>query len=117
MSYLDFGRGSLRETVRITTFSVEIEINNLHVVSGSLSWRIPLAVQIIPGAILGVGCVFLPPSPRLLIFQGKEEEALQALAKIRRRNVIEAKTDPLIRVCIQLENQFLIACNVKCGHD
>lgn len=28
------------------------------------SFRLPLAIQVIPGAFLGVGCLFLPRSPR-----------------------------------------------------
>ncbi|EAU91829.2 monosaccharide transporter [Coprinopsis cinerea okayama7 len=36
-------------------------------IPGSASWRIPLAIQIGPGIILALGCLFLPPSPRWLI--------------------------------------------------
>ncbi|KAM6502998.1 General substrate transporter [Amanita muscaria] len=52
-------------------------------VAGSFSWRIPLAIQIIPGIILALGCIYLPPSPRLLVLQGRYDEALQSLAKLR----------------------------------
>ena len=65
---------------------------------GSASWRIPLGVQMLPGALLAVGSFFLPPSPRLLIFQGKDEAALLSLARLRRRSLGEARTDPLIQV-------------------
>ncbi|KAF8626943.1 hypothetical protein AX15_004621 [Amanita polypyramis BW_CC] len=51
--------------------------------SGSLSWRIPLAIQLIPGIILALGCIYLPPSPRLLVLQGRYDEALQSLARLR----------------------------------
>jgi len=67
-------------------------------VSGSLSWRIPLGIQIIPGIILALGCFFLPPSPRLLVLHGRYDEALASLARLRLRTPEEAESDPLLRV-------------------
>ena len=67
-------------------------------VEGSASWRIPLGLQLLPGVLLAVGSFFLPPSPRLLISQGKQEAALMSLARLRLRSFDEAKTDPLIQV-------------------
>lgn len=52
-------------------------------VSGSFSWRIPLGIQILPGILLGVGCLFLPPSPRSLVQKGNTSKALQSLNKLR----------------------------------
>jgi len=49
----------------------------------SFSWRIPLAIQLIPGIILALGTIYLPPSPRLLVLQGRYDEALQSLARLR----------------------------------
>lgn len=40
----------------------------------------------------------LPASPRLLVLQGRKEEALASLAKLRLRPLCEARTDPLIQV-------------------
>ncbi|CAL1711576.1 unnamed protein product [Somion occarium] len=65
---------------------------------GSASWRIPLGIQIIPGVLLGFGSISLPPSPRLLVAQGRSEEALQALARLRLRSSMEADTDPLLQI-------------------
>jgi len=70
------------------------------VVPSSASWRIPLAAQLIPGIILLVGCAFLPASPRLLVLQGRYEEAKKNLAKLRLRTLEEADEDPLIQVCL-----------------
>ena len=67
-------------------------------VSGSLSWRIPLGIQLIPGIILALGCFFLPPSPRLLVLQGHYNDALNSLAKLRLRTPEEAREDLLIQV-------------------
>ncbi|GLB37892.1 putative major facilitator superfamily, sugar transporter (TC 2.A.1.1) family protein [Lyophyllum shimeji] len=67
-------------------------------IPSSASWRIPLAVQLAPGAILGLGCFFLPPSPRLLVLHGRYDDALQSLARLRLRTSEEAEDDPLLQV-------------------
>jgi hypothetical protein len=69
-------------------------------VPNSLSWRIPLGIQLIPGIVLAIGCFFLPPSPRLLVLQGRNDDALASLAKLRLRTLEEAKSDPLVQVSI-----------------
>lgn len=70
----------------------------LSVVPSSASWRIPLAIQLIPGAILGLGCFFLPPSPRLLTLHGRYDDALESLARLRMRTLEEAREDALLQV-------------------
>jgi len=67
-------------------------------VAGSLSWRIPLGLQLLPGILLGLGTFALPASPRLLVLRGRREEALASLAKLRLRTLSEARTDPLIQI-------------------
>ncbi|KAK1221289.1 hypothetical protein PQX77_015899 [Marasmius sp. AFHP31] len=47
------------------------------------AWRIPLALQLVPAVILGVGILFMPFSPRWLVNQGREDEALAVLARAR----------------------------------
>ncbi|KAF8917435.1 general substrate transporter [Mucidula mucida] len=47
------------------------------------AWRIPLALQLVPALILGAGILFMPFSPRWLVNQGREEEALQVLSRMR----------------------------------
>ncbi|KAI8978293.1 general substrate transporter [Trametes punicea] len=65
---------------------------------GSACWRIPLGIQLIPGILLGLGCMALPPSPRLLVQQGRIEEALRSLAKLRLRSRAEVESDPLLQI-------------------
>jgi len=48
------------------------------------SWRLPLALQIVPALILGIGIVFMPFSPRWLISKGRDEEALVVLSNSHR---------------------------------
>ena len=49
----------------------------------SLAWRLPLALQTIPAAILLAGAAFLPFSPRWLMSKGRAEEARAAISKLR----------------------------------
>ncbi|KAF1355726.1 general substrate transporter [Lizonia empirigonia] len=51
--------------------------------TGEWSWRLPFLIQMIPGLVLGAGIVFLPFSPRWLSSKGRDDEALQVLAKLR----------------------------------
>lgn len=67
-------------------------------IPGSLSWRIPLGLQLVPGILLGLGAFALPDSPRLLVLHGRREAALASLAKLRLRSLAEARTDPLIQI-------------------
>ena len=47
------------------------------------AWRIPLALQLVPAIILGAGILFMPFSPRWLVNQGRDDEALQVLSRAR----------------------------------
>lgn len=51
--------------------------------AGEWSWRLPFLLQMIPGFILVAGVMVLPFSPRWLASKGRNEEALQSLAKLR----------------------------------
>ncbi|KAF1830767.1 quinate permease [Decorospora gaudefroyi] len=46
-------------------------------------WRIPVAIQLIPGGFMLIGLFFLQESPRWLMSKGRHEEALRSLAFIR----------------------------------
>lgn len=60
---------------------------------GEAQWRVPLCLQLILGLLLGVGMLFFPFSPRWLMGQGREEECLRVLAKLRRRPL----DDPIVQ--------------------
>ncbi|KAI9264360.1 general substrate transporter [Phascolomyces articulosus] len=51
-------------------------------IEGQASWRIPIGIQMGPGIVLAVGAIFLPYSPRWLISKGRNEEALDVLARL-----------------------------------
>ncbi|KAJ5119901.1 hypothetical protein N7448_010570 [Penicillium atrosanguineum] len=73
------------------------------------SWRLPLAIQIAPALILGIGMLFFPDSPRWLLMKERDEECLDALSRLRRqsRDSPTLQNEYLeIRASIMLENTF-----------
>jgi len=52
--------------------------------AGEWSWRLPFLLQMIPGFILAGGVYLLPFSPRWLVSQGRVDDALESLTKLRR---------------------------------
>ena len=52
-------------------------------ISSEWSWRLPFLLQMVPAIILGTGILFLPFSPRWLVGQGRDKEALKALSELR----------------------------------
>lgn len=56
---------------------------SLHIPEGTSQWRIPVAIQLIPGGLMLIGLFFLKESPRWLMKQGRREEAVHSLAYIR----------------------------------
>lgn len=52
-----------------------------HMTNTSWAWRIPALFQIVPAVYICAALPFLPESPRWLIANGREEEALRILAK------------------------------------
>ncbi|KAI5789677.1 sugar transporter [Peziza echinospora] len=47
------------------------------------AWLLPLALQLFPAVVLGVGMLFMPFSPRWLIHHDRDPEALKILATLR----------------------------------
>ena len=47
------------------------------------AWRLPIALQLVPALILGIGILFMPFSPRWLVNNSREEEALAVLSRAR----------------------------------
>jgi MFS transporter, SP family, sugar:H+ symporter len=64
-------------------YGMNIQIKTL----SSAKWRVPFALQMLPGALLLAGIVFQNESPRWLVEKNRLQEARQALARVRGRNV------------------------------
>ncbi|KAI8977926.1 general substrate transporter [Pilobolus umbonatus] len=62
-------------------------------IDGQASWRVPLGIQMAPAVVLGFGAIFLPFSPRWLINKGRNDEALQVLARLHSNG---DQTDPAV---------------------
>ncbi|SAM01169.1 hypothetical protein [Absidia glauca] len=75
---------------------------------GETSWRLPLYLQMIFGLILLIGVFFLPFSPRWLMKVGREYEALEVLARLRRRTNDDPKVVAEwkeIKVAVEFDHQ------------
>ncbi|RHZ60145.1 hypothetical protein CDV55_103989 [Aspergillus turcosus] len=73
------------------------------------SWRLPLALQIVPAIILGLGMLFFPETPRWLMMKERYDDALRSLSKLRRKasDCPEIVNEYLaIKASIVLENTF-----------
>lgn len=55
----------------------------LRIAPGTTQWRVPVAIQLIPGGLMLIGLFFLKESPRWLVKAGRHEEALKSLVYIR----------------------------------
>jgi len=59
----------------------------LHIVNSVQIWRIPFAIQLVPAGILALGVLTIKESPRWLASKGRNEEAIENLAYLRKEPV------------------------------
>ena len=62
-------------------------------IPGQWSWRLPFLIQMLPAILLGAGVPFLPYTPRWLCQNGRDEQALATLSKLRQ----VPKDDPRVQ--------------------
>lgn len=88
-------------TGQLLAFVVNAVLGNIF--SGVTSiWRYMLGFCVIPAILLFLGLYFIPESPRWLVMENKEEDAAQALIKIRpNRNVISKEVEQIKSNLIQ----------------
>ena len=60
-------------------YGINIQIKTL----SSAKWRIPFALQMLPGVLLLAGIIFQNESPRWLVEKNRLQDAAKALAKVR----------------------------------
>ncbi|PVU88900.1 hypothetical protein BB561_005651 [Smittium simulii] len=67
----------------MVSFWIGIAVKASTSITGNTEWRLPFFIQICPAAILLISMFFMPYSPRWLVYNGREDEALVVLAKLR----------------------------------
>jgi len=81
-----------------------------HVAATSAQWRIPFAIQLIPGILLVVGMLFLPESPRWIARFKTPDAAMEALSKLRNLPSDHAYlADEMYAITDQLEQERISA--------
>ncbi|KAL4920939.1 general substrate transporter [Aspergillus aurantiobrunneus] len=79
-----------------------------HNIAGSFSWRAPFIIQAVVAAVLCVGMVFIPFSPRWLAQVGRSDDAKQVLCNLRPPSAVEIELDE-IRKTLDPEKQHQTA--------
>jgi hypothetical protein len=64
-------------------FWINYGINQNMNPNSAAAWRVPMAVQIAPAAVLFIGGFFLHESPLWLMRKNREEDATKALESLR----------------------------------
>lgn len=72
--------------------------------SKSGNWHVMLGIGLIPAAILFIGLLFLPKSPRWLMSKGREEQARKVLHQLREADRVENELEE-IRATIAVESK------------
>ncbi|KAK9368872.1 general substrate transporter [Lipomyces kononenkoae] len=74
---------------------------------GHNQWRVPMGLQLVPGALLFIGVLFIKESPRWLIKRGHRDKGLNNLSYIRMTH----PEDPELRqeyedICFSIDEEF-----------
>ncbi|PVH99163.1 general substrate transporter [Periconia macrospinosa] len=96
---------------------------NIHIKTlSSAKWRIPFALQMLPGVLLLTGIVFMNESPRWLVEKNRYREAGKALATVRGKSIddeeVTQELDAIItdfngHEKLSLRAQLRAACSSK----
>lgn len=90
---------------------------SLHIAPGTTQWRIPVAIQIIPGALMLIGLFFLKESPRWLMKQGRHDEALASLAHIRCAEITDTEVlHEMAEIRAAVDEELNLTEGVTCKH-
>lgn len=74
--------------------------------SPTMQWQIPVGLQILPGAMLGLGVLSLKESARWLTKKGRHEEAWKSLVWIR-GNSSQETIDEMEEIRLGVEAEIL----------
>ncbi|KAI0033852.1 general substrate transporter [Vararia minispora EC-137] len=88
-----------------------------HNIRNSASWRIPVGLQMLWGLILMSGILFLPESPRHLLYTGREDTARAIIAELNSASLDDEVVEQSIaelKVAIEAENEGGQATWLEC---
>ena len=66
----------------MTSYWIDYAVHT-HMPDSTGQWQVPVGLQIVPGAILGLGMLLTKESTRWLAKQGRHEEAFESLTWVR----------------------------------
>lgn len=98
---LDSKRSMLWVLKVVNPSKLNIQDFGLSFVDSSLSWRLPIGLQIIFAVLLASGVYFLPESPRFLLSTGQSEEGQLVVAALMDNPVDSEITQQEKRVIIE----------------
>lgn len=79
-----------------------------HLPSTTKQWRIPVALQLVPGGVMLIGLFFLRESPRWLAKNGQHDKALASLAYTRCTGLDDAEVlQELAEIRASIEEEFI----------
>ena len=79
-----------------------------HNISGDSSWKLTIGLTYVFPALMSIGLIFVPESPRFLLSRGKDEQAIKGMEKIRgvfRHNINLAADLDDMRALINTQSQ------------
>jgi hypothetical protein len=84
LSDISYTKKEKRAKPNSTFFFLRIDYGCIRGIAvGHAQWRVPLAIQLVPGFILCVGMIFLPESLRWYASRGEYDKVLSTLSKLR----------------------------------
>jgi MFS family permease len=66
----------------MTSYWIDYAVHT-HMSDSTAQWQVPVGLQLVPGAILGLGMLLTKESVRWLAKQGRHEDAMKSLAWVR----------------------------------
>ena len=92
---------SLNQLMIVTGILVAYIANSA--LAGAEAWRWMIALAVVPSALLFLGMLFMPETPRWLVSKDRDEEAREVLRRTRDETAVEAEMNDIKRVESQEE--------------
>jgi len=92
---------SLNQLMIVTGILIAYIANSA--LAGAEAWRWMIGLAVVPSALLFLGMLFMPETPRWLVSKDREEEAREVLRRTRDEVAVEAEMNDIKRVESQEE--------------